>query len=476
MMRGLPIQLLLVLLLLIGATVPGTAEQDDGVAEFYSGHAALQQGDPEVAIAHFTKALEMGGLEEVQTAYVHHYRAIAFQRLDRQQESIEDYTQALALNVLPKRVQAAVYYNRAIALDRLANFDRAIKDYTSAVALKPDYAEAYMNRGNAYRKLGNNDQALRDYQASADYGNPIKHLPYYGQGLIHEANGDKLSALHAYQTALRLSPEFDEARLKVEGYEAAGVSAASNVTVAGRRVAQSGSSATKPSRMAVLRPQNHDSGAIVVAEGVTGATAKSAVAEASPNVAVAIGGPELKEARDLAIPSGASDVSKVEERTPAPAIVSAASASSATQPITTPVVAEKTKVSSSLKNIDKLAAVGAAVPIPSAMEPVSAKANSQPPAKVAPARVASSSSGFMVQVAAFTSQQMAESEALRIVGKNQALLSDLPQLIERADLGAKGVYYRLRFGGFASRSDAEARCSALKSNGQDCIIISAKSG
>lgn len=463
MMRGLPIQLLLVLLMLIGATVPGIAEPDDGVAEFYSGHAALQQGDPEIAIAHFTKALEIGGLEEVQTAYVHHYRAIAFQRLDRQQESIEDYTQALALNVLPKRVQAAVYYNRAIALDRLANFDRAIKDYTSAVALKPDYAEAYMNRGNAYRKLGNNDQALRDYQASADYGNPIKHLPYYGQGLIHEADGDKLLALNAYQTALRLSPEFDEARLKVEGFEAAGVTAATGV--AGKRVAHV-PSAVKPATMADLRPQIRDSGAVVVAEGVTGATGTSAVTQASTS-------PELRETPALdAIPSDAPKALQVEEEAPTPAIVAGASVASTIKRSTkAPVVAEKTQVSSAPESVDKIAAaIGAAVPSPSAAKPASVDAKS--PQSVI---VASAPSGFMVQVAAFTSQQMAESEALRIVSRNQALLSDLPQSIERADLGAKGIYYRLRFGGFSNRGDAEAHCSALKSNGQDCIIISAKS-
>ena len=42
--------------------------------------------------------------------------------------------------------------------------------------------------------------------------------------------------------------------------------------------------------------------------------------------------------------------------------------------------------------------------------------------------------------------------------------------VERADLGDKGIYYRLRLGPFASRDAAADYCLGLKDRGQDCIV------
>ena len=52
----------------------------------------------------------------------------------------------------------------------------------------------------------------------------------------------------------------------------------------------------------------------------------------------------------------------------------------------------------------------------------------------------------------------------------QKELSDKEPLIVKADLGSKGVYYRLRTGGFASSAEAKEFCSALTAKGQACII------
>ena len=43
--------------------------------------------------------------------------------------------------------------------------------------------------------------------------------------------------------------------------------------------------------------------------------------------------------------------------------------------------------------------------------------------------------------------------------------------IERADLGARGVFYRLRAGAFGSREGASDFCDAYKSTGGDCIVV-----
>ena len=42
--------------------------------------------------------------------------------------------------------------------------------------------------------------------------------------------------------------------------------------------------------------------------------------------------------------------------------------------------------------------------------------------------------------------------------------------IQRADLGAKGIYYRARVGPFPTRSEAIEVCEKLKAAGSTCIV------
>jgi cell division protein FtsN len=42
--------------------------------------------------------------------------------------------------------------------------------------------------------------------------------------------------------------------------------------------------------------------------------------------------------------------------------------------------------------------------------------------------------------------------------------------IVRADLGAKGVYYRARVGPMATRDQAVSLCESLRAGGGDCIV------
>lgn len=53
--------------------------------------------------------------------------------------------------------------------------------------------------------------------------------------------------------------------------------------------------------------------------------------------------------------------------------------------------------------------------------------------------------------------------------KKYALLDNLPHEIESADLGAKGIFYRLKVGSFANKGDADALCLQLKKAGGNCF-------
>ena len=80
------------------------------------------------------------------------------------------------------------------------------------------------------------------------------------------------------------------------------------------------------------------------------------------------------------------------------------------------------------------------------------------------------SGSHVVQVGAFRSENEADVYWTRMEGKVGSYLDGKAKHVERADLGDRGVYYRLRIGPFATSGDASAYCSGLKERGQDCLI------
>lgn len=88
----------------------------------------------------------------------------------------------------------------------------------------------------------------------------------------------------------------------------------------------------------------------------------------------------------------------------------------------------------------------------------------------APAAAAIASGGaYVVQLLALRDEASAKTAWAGLVKKQPSLASHALD-IEKADLGDKGIYYRVRAAGFETKSAAAAFCGALKANGQDCIV------
>jgi len=77
---------------------------------------------------------------------------------------------------------------------------------------------------------------------------------------------------------------------------------------------------------------------------------------------------------------------------------------------------------------------------------------------------------FLVQIAALRSQDAADSAWLRAVAEFPDVYAGAEKRVQRADLGAKGIFYRLRVGAFETRSKASAFCDELKKRGKTCIV------
>ena len=78
---------------------------------------------------------------------------------------------------------------------------------------------------------------------------------------------------------------------------------------------------------------------------------------------------------------------------------------------------------------------------------------------------------FMVQLAAARSSEGAESEWEKLSGQHDELLGGLNHVVLRADLGDRGVFYRLRVGPLDDRPAAENLCEALAAKNVGCIVI-----
>ncbi len=78
---------------------------------------------------------------------------------------------------------------------------------------------------------------------------------------------------------------------------------------------------------------------------------------------------------------------------------------------------------------------------------------------------------YLVQVAALRDPNGAELTWNRMVARNPGLFAGAEKRVQQADLGARGTFYRLRVGAFADRDEATSFCEALKSTGNDCIVV-----
>jgi len=87
-----------------------------------------------------------------------------------------------------------------------------------------------------------------------------------------------------------------------------------------------------------------------------------------------------------------------------------------------------------------------------------------------------SSGDYQVQLSALRSEEAALAAWSTIRRDSPDLYENAPMQIQRADLGARGVFYRLRVGQFAERARANSFCDDIKATGRDCMVVAKVSG
>jgi len=109
--------------------------------------------------------------------------------------------------------------------------------------------------------------------------------------------------------------------------------------------------------------------------------------------------------------------------------------------------------------------------IPQAQQSAAAPPGKTPSAQTAPPKTAATgAAGTRLQLGSVRSEDAARQEWERIKRKNADLLGTLSATPIRADLGDKGIYYRIQTGPVADQAAAERICSELKQRSVGCIV------
>lgn len=430
-------------LLAAGAAVSGaSAAQSTAAADAaVKGYKALAGGHPEEAIIQYSQAIDSRELEPADLAMALLNRALARQGLKQMPQAINDYSAALRVDALSPQLRAVALYNRGLAYQAMQKRPQAIEDFTSALYLDPNLPQAFHARANALRESGQYLFALSDYAKARRLNHPQPHVPVYGEALTYEALGRPAETRKALEEALALKPDFTPARERLAKLGAAGVAAA---PASAPLPAVAG---TEPAFTPVT------SGRDPVVTGAIGGPDQTVTKLGMPQ---AVAPPASLFAGAVPIPQTVTHAPPVPEIPPAPA--------QAAKPQPQPQV--------QVAALDS-AATGEAVSTDAtaAAEPPSTEPPSTEPAAASPRQ--GEPSGWAVQVSSQRNEQAAWTAWRKLQARHGKLLGDSEAVVVRADLGARGVFYRVRINALPDQQDAAALCQRLKRAGTSCFVTAA---
>ena len=386
-------------------------------------YKALQAGDAETAVADYSKAIDSRALPPDVLANALLNRGLAYQRLNEHEFAIDDYTAALRVDALSGKVRALALYNRGLSYQRLQRNALAMEDFTSALFLDAEFSHAYYSRGTLLRDSGQYLFALADFGKALRYSYPDPARLYVAEAATYEKLNRTVDARASLIKALDAKPGYEPAQKRLAALEGAPVTVSVGDSIQTAEVSPASDlPVAKAPSASLMGEDTQPSEAIgklytdrVPQEQVRVASAEPLV-DAQPAAAAA-------EEKVLA-------VEEVPEDTQVAAVAE-------------PVVDETHTAS-----LD-------AAP---AEEPAATK-------KI---------TGWSVQLASATTEDSAWSTWKKMQARNKALASQEPVVV-RADLGSKGVFYRVRLVGFESQGDANRVCSKLKAKGVKCFISKASS-
>jgi cell division septation protein DedD len=81
---------------------------------------------------------------------------------------------------------------------------------------------------------------------------------------------------------------------------------------------------------------------------------------------------------------------------------------------------------------------------------------------------------YFVQLASVKSDAGARKEWARMQRAHPDLLGDLELSVQSADLGERGIFFRIRTGPFPNKATAQDMCWQIKAAKLDCLVVRGK--
>ena len=372
----------------------------------------LASGDPFAAIESYSTAIESRKLPTEILANALLNRALAHQQLSQHQDAIDDYTAALQLDAMTAQLRATALYNRGLSQQKINKQSAAIEDFTSALFLDPAFAHAYYSRGNALQESGQFLFALSDYDKALRNNHPDAARVHYATALTYESLKRPADAQKSLELALAINPGFQQASQKLAMLQGNPVAPSAKDPIL------ADASGAFGGKLVVRKPD--------LPQAVAPTEALMADDTAADPIATAAVDTHVLPA-----------VAKIPDRLP--------------MARAKPAVAEERIVA--VETVDE--------PVQTAAVDAES-ASTETTATIAP-------TGWGVQVTSATTEDAAWSTWKKMQAKHRVLKSQTP-IVVKADLGAKGVFYRVRLSGFENQNAAKSTCSKLKAGGVSCFV------
>ena len=400
-----------------------------------AGYQALSNGDAAQAVPLFTQSIESRELGPDALANVLLNRALAYQKLADNNKAIDDYTAALNLDAMTSELRARVLYNRGLAQQKAQHAALAIEDFTSALLINSSFSHAYLARANALRENGQYLFSISDYERAVKYHHPELARVYFGEALAYEALKRPSETKGFLQQALKADANFAPAQEKLKDMgDVAQLDDETNDPI----LTASISPGAKTEVVRQVLPKGVEPPSALLAQDIS--------ADADISLAVAATSSQ---------PVVAQPVEQVAE-TVAPVKSKDARIVAASVP--------KLPINSNAK----IAVAKPVVKVLAVAEPDAAEVTGS----ISPAPAADFK-GWTVQVSSATSEAAAWDSWKKMQGARKVLSGQTAKVV-KAELGAKGTFYRVRIGNFADQSAAKLACGKLKSGGVSCFV--SKSG
>jgi Tfp pilus assembly protein PilF len=412
------------------AAVSGSAAATSDSKLVSQAYKALQVGDAASAVTAYSQAIESRNLEPEVLANALLNRGLAYQRLNEHEFALDDYTAAMRIDAMSAKLRALALYNRGLSFQRLQRNAQAIEDFTSALFLDSQFSHAYYSRGTLLRDSGQHLFALADFDKAVRFSYPDLARVHVAESITYEKLRRTADARDALNKALAANPAYEPAvqrlaildgkqlpRLQIAS--ATDQMSTSTVTPAKQKlpVAQAPADLLLGSEANAAEP-----------EGTAGELAKKKFSDRVP----------VESNTAKAVPVSAPEIEKI----------------------------------LAVEDVPEEAPSQMAETVREDAAPAEAATAVEPSSETTAEAV--KLTGWSVQLASAATEDAAWSTWKKMKSRHKALAKKEPVVV-RADLGTKGVFYRVRLVGFDDQNAASSACSRLKAKGVKCYISKAAS-